>query len=95
MEYEVEVFEVHAIKYRVEASDAASAIRAVQRGEAEYDEESLRFVRQLPCGSWQVRTVGSARSEPWEIAMSGSPPRAELARGSSSLRAGPVMRRRG
>ena len=90
-EYEIEVFEVQAIKYRVLAPDAASAVRAVQRGEAEYDEESTRFVRQLPCEGWLVREAGQSRATPWGVAPSHLQPRAEVASGT---RLWPALRQR-
>ncbi len=42
--YEVEQYELHMIKYRVEASNEAEAIARVFRGEAEPVDQSQEFV---------------------------------------------------
>lgn len=83
-QFEIEVLEVHAIKYTVDADDTSSAIRKVLRGQAEYDEESLRYVHQRPPEEWQVREVGCRRAEGYGITPPRRRPRAET-RGSEPL----------
>lgn len=52
--YRIEVPEVHVITYYVEAASASQAVAQVECGEAEYEETSLRLLRQSEPSEWTV-----------------------------------------